>query len=62
MFYVANTFAVLLQRGKTKQNKTKLNSVPGRDLESHNLGRECIQSLAPLPHCLGSQWRVSAVG
>lgn len=29
--------AIFLQRGK-KQNK---NSIPGRDLESHNLGREC---------------------
>lgn len=42
-------------------NQTEQNSsIPGGDLESHNLGRECNQSLTPPPHCLGSQWQVSA--
>lgn len=41
-------------------NQTEQNSsIPGGDLESHNLGRECSQSLTPPPHCLGSQWQVS---
>lgn len=59
MFYVANTFAILLQRG---ENKAKQNSIPGRALESHNLGREHSQSLTPFPHCLDSQWQVNAGG
>ena len=33
--------------------KTKQNSIPGRDL-SYSLGRECSQRTS-LPHCLGSQ-------
>lgn len=48
-------FCYPFARGVKKQNK---NSIPGRDLESHDLGRECSQSPSSFPYCLESQFSV----